>query len=194
MSQTTKRALAGSLKHLLEKTTLDKITVKDITEDCGVNRQTFYYHFQDVYDLLRWLFDQDAERALGDKKTYDTWQEGFLRMLEYARANKAFTVNAYRSLGRELLETYLYRMTHGLLFDVIDESSSGLKVSAEHKAFIADFYKYAFVGLALDWIRADMREEPAVFIARLSRLLEGEFRRNLEKFDTGASTLEQPHP
>jgi probable dihydroxyacetone kinase regulator len=190
MSQITKKALANSLKRLLEKTTLDKITVKDITEDCGVNRQTFYYHFQDVYDLLHWLFDQDAERALGGMKTYATWQDGFLGILQYARQNKAFTVSAYRSLGRELLETYLYRMTHGLLFDVIDESSVGLSVTAEHKAFIADFYKYAFVGLTLDWIRTDMREEPEAFIARLSRLLEGEFRRNLEKFDAGRQTTE----
>lgn len=182
MSRITKKALAASLKSLLERTTLDKITVKDITEDCGVNRQTFYYHFQDVYDLLRWTLDTDAERALGDKKTYDTWQQGFLQLLRYAQENKPFTINAYRSLGREHLERYLYKMTHELLFNVIEESSTGLSVSAEHKTFIADFYKYAFVGLVLDWIRTDMREEPADIIAKLSRLLEGEFRSNLQKF------------
>ncbi|WP_058302343.1 TetR/AcrR family transcriptional regulator [Gorillibacterium timonense] len=182
MSQITKKALAASLKSLLEKTTLDKITVKDIADDCEVNRQTFYYHFQDVYDLLRWILDTDAERVLGDKKTYDTWQQGFLQVLGYVRDNKSFATNAYRSLGREHLESYLYKMTHELLYSVVEESSAGLNVTDEHKTFIADFYKYAFVGLVLDWIRTDMREEPAVIIAKLSRLLEGEFRSNLEKF------------
>ena len=55
MSQTTKRALAQSLKHLMEQKPLEKITVVDISEDCGVNRQTFYYHFQDIYDLIEWI-------------------------------------------------------------------------------------------------------------------------------------------
>ena len=52
MSEITKKALAASLKKLLEQKTLDKITVVDLAEDCGVNRQTFYYHFQDIYDLV----------------------------------------------------------------------------------------------------------------------------------------------
>lgn len=64
MSQMTKQALANSLKSLLQKKTLNKITIKDIVDDCGVNRQTFYYHFQDVYDLVDWIFHHDFERLL----------------------------------------------------------------------------------------------------------------------------------
>ena len=52
MSQITKRALEASLKKLLTKKPLDKITITDITEDCGINRMTFYYHFKDIYDLV----------------------------------------------------------------------------------------------------------------------------------------------
>ena len=81
MSQTTKRALAQSLKHLMEQKPLEKITVVDISEDCGVNRQTFYYHFQDIYDLIEWIYINEAEKRLGEKTTYDTWQEGFLQIL-----------------------------------------------------------------------------------------------------------------
>lgn len=62
MSQTTKRALAASLKKLLSDKPLDKITVTDIAEDCGVNRQTFYYHFQDIYDLVEWIYTSEAHR------------------------------------------------------------------------------------------------------------------------------------
>lgn len=64
MSQITKRALAESLKKLLLEKPLDRITVSDITEDCGVSRMTFYYHFKDVYDLIEWTWLQEAERAL----------------------------------------------------------------------------------------------------------------------------------
>ena len=64
MSQITKRALASALKELLEHKPLNKITIADITEQCGVNRQTFYYHFQDIYALLEWIYTTDAQRLL----------------------------------------------------------------------------------------------------------------------------------
>ena len=78
MSQVTKRALEQSLKNLLLKKPLSKITISDLTEDCGMNRMTFYYHFKDIYDLVEWACLTDAKRALDEKKTYDTWQQGFL--------------------------------------------------------------------------------------------------------------------
>lgn len=78
MSQITKRALASALKELLEHKPLNKITIADITEQCGVNRQTFYYHFQDIYALLEWIYTTDAQRLLEGKRDGDTWQQGFL--------------------------------------------------------------------------------------------------------------------
>ena len=81
MSQVTKRALEASLKNLLLKKPLSKITINDITEDCGINRMTFYYHFKDIYDLVEWSCAEDAKKALEGKKTYDTWQQGFLQSL-----------------------------------------------------------------------------------------------------------------
>ena len=76
MSEITKRALEQSLKNLLLKKPLNKITINDIAEDCGINRMTFYYHFKDIYDLVEWSCLEDAQKALKEKKTYDTWQEG----------------------------------------------------------------------------------------------------------------------
>ena len=64
MSQTTKRALEASLKKLLLEKPLNKITINDITEDCGVNRMTFYYHFKDIYDLVDWILTEDATKAM----------------------------------------------------------------------------------------------------------------------------------
>ena len=72
MSQVTKRALENSLKHILSQKPLDKITVSDITDDCGINRMTFYYHFKDIYDLIEWACVEDAKKALDGKKTYET--------------------------------------------------------------------------------------------------------------------------
>lgn len=67
--QLTKRALEDSLKRLLLQKPLTKITIADLTEDCGVSRMTFYYHFQDIYDLVEWACEEDAGRALANNKT-----------------------------------------------------------------------------------------------------------------------------
>ncbi|MEG2769921.1 MAG: TetR/AcrR family transcriptional regulator, partial [Oscillospiraceae bacterium] len=146
MSQTTKRALEASLKNLLLKKSLDKITINDIADDCGINRMTFYYHFKDIYDLVEWSCVEDATKALEGKKTYDTWQEGFLHIFEAVLINKPFIMNVYHSVNREYVETYLHKMTYQLMIDVVEEKAAGMSVSEENKKFIADFYKYALVG------------------------------------------------
>lgn len=85
MSQVTKRALEASLKNLLLQKPLSKITISDITEDCGINRMTFYYHFKDIYDLVEWSCQEDASKALAGNKTYETWQQGFCSSLRPCR-------------------------------------------------------------------------------------------------------------
>lgn len=184
MSQVTKRALEASLKNLLLKKPLDKITINDITEDCGINRMTFYYHFKDIYDLIEWCCVEDAKKALEGKKTYDTWQQGFLQIFEAVLDNKPFILNVYRSVSREQVEIYLYKLTYDLLIGVVEEKSVGMNVREEDKRFIADFYKYAFVGLMLDWVRHDMKGDPHRIIEDLSVVMHGNVAAALERFKT----------
>ena len=160
MSQVTKRALEQSLKNLLLKKPLTKITINDIAEDCGINRMTFYYHFKDIYDLVEWSCLEDARRALEEKKTHDTWQQGLLQIFEAVRQNKPFILNVYRCVDREQVERYLRPPVDHLILGVIDEQSAGMTVRDEDKAFIAQVYGYIFIGIMLDWIRDGMAEEP----------------------------------
>lgn len=182
MSQITKRALEESLKKMLLKKPINKITISDITEDCGINRMTFYYHFKDIYDLVEWSCVEDAARALDGKKTYDTWQQGFQQIFQAVLDNKPFVQNVYQSVNREQVETYLYSLTHNLLIGVIEEKAVGMQVRDEDKEFIADFFKFAFVGLMLDWIRNGMKKDPQQIIDRLSILIEGDITRALNKY------------
>ena len=152
MSQVTKRALEQSLKNLLLKKPLTKITISDITEDCGINRMTFYYHFKDIYDLVEWACLEDAKRALDEKKTYDTWQQGLLQIFEAVPENKPFILNVYRCVHREQVEKYLQPLVDQLMLDVIQEESASMMIREEDKQFIAKIYAYIFIGVMLDWI------------------------------------------
>lgn len=182
MSQVTKRALEQSLKNLLLKKPLTKITINDIAEDCGINRMTFYYHFKDIYDLVEWSCLEDARKALEEKKTYETWQQGFIQIFEAVQANKPFIMNVYRCVHREQVEKYLKPLVDNLLLGVINEEAAGLTVREEDKAFIAQVYSYMFVGLMLDWIRDDMREDPEALVNRLALVLRGTVSQALERF------------
>ena len=192
MSQVTKRALEASLKHLLLQKPLNKITINDIAEDCGINRMTFYYHFKDIYDLVEWSCQEDASRALAGKKTYETWQQGFLQILQAVLDNKPFILNVYRSVSREQVENYLYKVTYALLDGVVEEQAQGMSVRQEDKAFLATLYQYMFVGLMLDWIKSDMKEDPQAIVSRLELAIHGNIRAALERLRADKDPSKRP--
>lgn len=185
MSQITKKAIEASLKNLLLKKPFDKITINDIAEDCGISRMTFYYHFKDIYDLVEWACEEDAKKILEGKDDYKTWTQGFLNLFEEVLKNKPFVLNVYRSVGREQVENYLYKIVYDLLLNVVEEKAQGMTVRDEDKEFIADFYKYAFVGLMLDWVKNGMKEDPHKIVKKVEFLLSGSLSVSLERFRTG---------
>ena len=185
MSQFTKRALEDSLKHLLLKKPLNKITINDIAEDCGINRMTFYYHFKDIYDLVEWVCLEDARRALDGKSSYDTWQQGFVQIFQAVQENKPFVMNVYRCVSREQVERYLTPLTDDLLMGVINELSATMVVRDEDKACIARVYSYAVVGLMLDWIKDDMRGDPEKLVARFALVIHDDLLGALNRFRVG---------
>ncbi len=193
MSQVTKRALEESLKHLLLEKPLNKITIADITEDCGVSRMTFYYHFKDIYDLVEWCCVEDASKALAGKKTYDTWQEGFYNIFEVVLANKPFIQNVYHCVSKEQVETYLHSLTYDLLIGVVNEKAEGIPIKESDKVFIADFYKYAFVGIMLDWIKNGMKEDPHQIVSRISTLTHGDMARAIAQLRTDQMGQTEPN-
>ena len=94
MTNATTLALEESLKHLLLKKPLDKITINDLTTDCGISRMTFYYHFKDIYDLVEWCCLEDARIDHQGKKTSYTWHEGLLQIFFFVLV---FSLVGYRS-------------------------------------------------------------------------------------------------
>lgn len=180
----TKNALKASLEKLLAKKPLDKITINDLTSDCGISRMTFYYHFKDIYDLVEWVCLEKSRKALQGKKTYESWQEGLLQIFETVYENKPLVQNAYRSVSRERIENYLFTLTHGLIMEVVEEQAKDLPISEEHKAFIADFYKYSFVGIMLDWISQGMKADYQSIAENICTTLHGCIAKSINNYTT----------
>ena len=182
MPNATKAALEESLKRLLLKKPLDKITITDITTDCGISRMAFYYHFKDIYDLVEWSCVEDGTKALQGKKTYDSWTEGLTQIFEAVLENKPFIMNVYRNVDRERMERYLYHLTYDLIVGVVQEKSKDLDISGEDKKFIANFYKYGFVGIMLEWIQEGIKEDIEELVNKMSLTLHNTVTTSIRNF------------
>ena len=158
MSLTTKRALANSLKKLLSKRSFDKITVKDIVEDCGVNRQTFYYHFHDIYDLIEWIFQDAAEELIRNGLDYEDWSAGLEILLQYLQENRALILNAYNSISHEVVAVYIKKMLRPYAESIVRKQAELMEhsVSDEDVELVTDIFTLASSGLVMEWIGGQM--------------------------------------
>ena len=189
-SDATKVAMSNALKDLLKKKKLSKITINDIASACNISRMTFYYHFQDIYDLTEWTLEEAAGRAIGENRTYESWQQGFEGLLRELQANQTLILNIYRSMDREMIERYLLKKAESLLMPVVEQESHGLPVNEENKRRVAIFYSYAFLGVLMEWVGKGMAAPPREVVKMVSAIVQGDFRNSLENL----GKLETQHP
>lgn len=189
-SDATKVAMSNALKEQLKKKKLSKITINDIASACNISRMTFYYHFQDIYDLTEWTLEEAAGRAIDENRTYDSWQYGFEDLLEELQGNQVLILNIYRSMDRERIERYLLKKAESLLMPVVEQESHGLPVNEENKRRVAIFYSYAFLGVLMEWIGKGMAAPPREVVKMVSAIVQGDFRNSLENL----GKLETQHP
>lgn len=179
MANITKKALAASVSTLLNKKPLDKITIKDITDECGVTRNTFYYHFRDIYDLCSWIFIEQAEEILSTYSDEESWECGFLAGLNYLYDNKKMIYNVYVSVSKNELSRYLYRVSEKYALQLVKLQAKDMKVSDEAKKTTADFYINAFAGCLLQWVEEGMDTEPEKLAALCNSIFKGTVRNAL---------------
>lgn len=182
MAGSTKEALGNALKKLLALKPIDKITVKDLVEECGVNRQTFYYHFDDVYDLLEWVFEEDANRVLPEEIHYDQWRENVLLFFHYLYENKTFVLNIFNSQNRAYLLRYFKRRLHYCIHGFAVIVADGKNVEWSDLEFVCEFYANGIVGLISQWLDMNMELHPEVTEEKFIRILDGSIENMLARF------------
>ncbi len=183
MTSLTERALAASLGKLLQKRTLDKITVRDITDDCGVNRQTFYYHFHDVYELLERFFSLMAEDFLSEYGNTENWKENIWMLMKKLHSNQALILNAFRSVDRNQSGKFLQELARPAIAGLASEFSKDMEIKKEDFDFVVDIFTFAFAGILTEWIAEGMNTEYQKDIDRFFLVIDGTTMRSaLGKF------------
>ncbi len=170
----TKKMFADALKHSMSQKPFSKITVSEIVSACGVNRKTFYYHFEDIYALLLWIFKEEAIDVVKEFHLPTQHREALLFVMDYLEENGYLINCAYDSLGRDQLRSFLYTdfvsVTAGLLEQA--EKVSGQRLEPAYREYLSKFYAEALAGMLINWIkhRTDLdRDQTVDYITRTVR-------------------------
>lgn len=180
-SDQTKHALAAALKELMAQKPLDKITIHDITQRCGIRRQNFYYHFEDLYDLMRWMFQEEAVSLLRQHEGTLLWQEGFLQLFRYLEENRAVCLCALKSMGRTHLKRFfeadIYAIIHRTVEQIAKEVGGPDDGTAEDDVtLMTHFYVVAFAAVTESWLLGEIDRTPEELIAFADAFLQDHIR------------------
>ncbi|MGI6266337.1 MAG: TetR/AcrR family transcriptional regulator [Candidatus Metalachnospira sp.] len=173
MLQLTKKAIVNSFIKLLNEKLLDKITVKNIAEDCGINRNTFYYHFSDIRELTVYTIDSQIHSVSELDFNGDSWVDSFVEAAKFVIDNKKAVYNIYNSLNRETVENYLNTVAFKVTDNFVSAKAVGIDADKSDIELIKDFYMSALVGIICKWLENGMDKDPDIVIRRLGRLVEG---------------------
>lgn len=157
----TKLALARSLKELMLKKSFDKISISDITNNCKLNRQTFYYHFQDKYDLMNWIYYNEIFVLLVDDLDENNYEQKFYQMFDKMYKEKEVYVNALSMSAENSFKDYLEKVLHILVSIILDNKKSQDIM----------FCTFGLTGIIIDWIKRGAKESPQEVSRWLSEIL-----------------------
>lgn len=169
----TKKAIAAGLKELTRKKSFEKITISDITQICGLNRQTFYYHFQDKYELVDWIYYNETISTIINDLTFENWNIKVMEMLRIMKEEDYFYENTLKASQENGFREYLFRITCELFCDIIGGLTENESILEEDVQFIAQFYAFGIVGIIIAWAQNGMKETPEYIASQLKKLSEG---------------------
>ena len=175
----TKRIIAQSLKELSQTKPFDKISVGEIAAKSSVNRQTFYYHFQDKFDLLKWIYREDYFLPYLKDITIDNWDSCLEGILDAVSKDRTFCINTIRHTEADVKEIFLQdtediftSAIEYLRTQSVDNDRTLGRIEEEEQQFIARFFAYGVCGMLIEWIERGMKEEPRTVATRMRMLLD----------------------
>ena len=182
MADITKHALASSLVDLLRQKRLDRITIQEIVDGASVNRQTFYYHFADIFDLARYMVMDRYSRALkeaGVKGNFFTIPslETFIKLVY---SNKTVTLNIYKGMDECHMKRALHEMLDSDIESEVRRLSSG-RLSDSDIKFAVAFFSSGYYGIFLEWINDDLDEVHGKRMLSMLSVLEESLELLVEK-------------
>lgn len=181
MPNFTERAIKQSFLKLLNERPLNKITVRDIVEDCGINRNSFYYHFQDIPSLIESIIIGEFDRIIKNYSSISSIEECFSVTAAFALENRRAVLHIYNSVSRDMFEKYLWRICEYAVATHFNTAFSDRKIAEDDKSMIIRFLKCIVFGSVIEWLSGGMKSDIENSIHRLCELGSGSLEKMIEK-------------
>ena len=161
MPNFTKQAIKSAFMKLLNEQPLNKISVRSIVEECGINRNSFYYHFQDIPSLIEEIVMEEIDTLIAKYPTISSLDECVNLAFRFAIENKKAVLHIYNSINRDIYESYIMKLCEYVVSTYLDH------------AIAVRFFKCELFGLTFDWIANGMKEEAIEEIHHVTELCRG---------------------
>ena len=169
MPSFTKKAIVESFLHIIGKKPLEKITVRDVVDDCGINRNTFYYYFQDIYAVLEEVGHNVVDALPKGEALGDTFAFFFAAMSQYTAAHPRIAKGLFLSLGTDGMERYFAKDMDEVILQCLGRSEGEARDA--YSLHVAAFLRHAVFGLCIDLMKADKAESAERLVADAVRML-----------------------
>ena len=168
MAKFTQQAIMYSMLKLLQEKSIDKITVKDICEMCEINRNTFYYYYRDIYEVLEDFIKRETEKSLKETSKNTSFYEDYLQKYNLVVEYKKAIYHLYNSKNRDMILQYFYDITENFVGKYVMEEVKGKNLTEEDIRFVIDFYYNTMVGNTLRWLQNGMQQAQEELIHKMS--------------------------
>lgn len=169
----TKQAIRNSFIRLLNERPVNQITIKDIVEDCGINRNSFYYHYQDLPSMIEEIILDEVNVIIRQKPSIDSLEECLHIAISFALENRRAAMHLYHSANRDLFEQYLWKVSKYTVETYLSTAFSNAPLGERDKGIIIRMYMWECFGAIIDWMNGGMKEDIQASFSRIAQLKKG---------------------
>ena len=180
MSHLTEQAIQSTFRRLLNERPLDKITVRVLADECGISRNTFYYHYHDIYELLELMFENENKRMLSDMQDISTMRQSLTEATRFILENRMAILHIYNSVNRDILERYLYQSSAIYLRRYVEGQIGDDPISDQDLDDLVFLLSSMVEGVIINILREGISRDLEMLIDNAIRLLDGTVRLALD--------------
>ena len=177
----TKNLIKQEFIKLLNKKSLHNITVTEIAKQCKIERKTFYYHYENLPQLVKEIFDEELEDVIEEFNETLSWEESFISATKFILENKKVVKHMYESNYKVELEKYIFSISGEIMRKYVRRVAKDTKAQEIDIKLIAFFYQCALSSSLVEWVATDMKTDPKIVARRLGKLMDGNILESLKR-------------
>lgn len=183
MPSFTRNAIKSTFLKLINERPLSQITVKDIVSECGVNRNTFYYYFEDIPKLIEDIIEEETDRIIQEFPSIALLEDCLNAMIDFALKNKRVVLHIYNSVNRAIYEKYLWKICEHTIEKYIDTVLNGRKINKTDETVISQYFACVLFGVVSGWLNKGMKEDIQSAFKLICELQKGTFEEMIRRYE-----------